>query len=77
MMMNPMMILQMLQSAGDPMQAARQLAGQNPELRPAMQLVEGKSPRQLEQIFYNLCQSHGVAPEQVARQCGIQLPQKK
>lgn len=76
-MINPMMIIQMMQSASNPMQAAQQLAAQNPELRPALQIIQGKSPQQLEQTFYNLCQSHGVAPEQVARQCGVSLPQRK
>lgn len=73
--MNPiMMMMQMMQSGGNPMGIMQQMVGQNPNLAPAMKLCQGKSPQELEQTFYNLCQSKGIDPAQIASQFGISLP---
>ena len=74
-MMNLMGLMQMMQGGGNPMQLAQMFAGQNPQAVPAMQLIQGKNPEQLREIFYNLCKSKGINPQDVARQCGINLPQ--
>ena len=48
---------------------------QNPQAAPAMQMIQGKSPAQLQETFFNLCKSRGINPQDVARQCGVNLPQ--
>lgn len=73
--MNPiMMMMQMLMSGGNPTKIINQVVGQNPQLAPAAKLIQGKSPEELEKVFYNLCQSKGIDPAQVAGQYGISLP---
>lgn len=73
-MMNLMGLMQMMQGGGNPMQLAQMFAQQNPQTAPAMQLIQGKSPQQLQETFYNLCKSRGVNPQDIARQCGVTLP---
>lgn len=72
--MNILNLMQMMRGGGDPMQVVQTFARQNPEAAPAMNLIRGKTPQQLEQTFYNLCKSRGVNPQDVANQCGITLP---
>lgn len=74
-MMNLVSLMQMMQGGGNPMQLARMFASQNPQAAPAMQMIQGKSPTQLQETFYNLCKSRGINPQDVARQCGVNLPQ--
>lgn len=73
-MMNLMNLMQMMLGGGNPMQLADMFAQQNPKAAPAMRLIRGKNPQQLQETFYNLCESKGVDPQDVARQCGVQLP---
>lgn len=73
-MMNLMGLMQMMQGGGNPMQLAQMFAQQNPQAAPAMQLIQGKTPQQLQETFYNLCKSRGVNPQDIARQCGVNLP---
>lgn len=72
--MNLSALMQMMQGGGNPMQLAQMFASQNPQAFPAMQMIQGKSPQQLQETFYNLCRSRGVNPQDIARQCGITLP---
>ena len=74
-MMNLMGLMQMMQGGGNPMQLAQMFAIQNPQAAPAMQMIQGKSPDQLKEVFYNLCKSKGLNPQDIARQCGVTLPQ--
>jgi hypothetical protein len=74
-MMNLMGLMQMMQGGGNPMQLAQMFASQNPQAAPAMQMIQGKSPDQLKEVFYNLCKSKGLNPQDIARQCGVTLPQ--
>lgn len=74
MMMNLMSLMQMMRSGGNPMQLAQIFAQQNPQAAPAMQMIQGKNPQQLQETFYNLCKSTGIHPQDVARQCGVNLP---
>lgn len=62
---NPMM--QMLQMR------MQQLVNSNPQARQAMQIVQGKSPREQQQMFLNMCKEQGLDPRQFAGQFGIKL----
>lgn len=74
MMMNPMQMIHMLQSSGNPMQAMMNMANQNPMLRSAIQMMNGKTPRQMEQTVRQIAQQRGVDLDQLAHQMGVRLP---
>lgn len=62
---NPMM--QMMQGQ------LRQMVQQNPQARQAMQMLQGKSPQEQQQMFLNMCKEHNIDPRQFAGQFGINL----
>ena len=73
-MMNPMQLIQMLQQSGNPMQMLTGMAQTNPQLGQAMQMVNGKTPAEIERMAYDLARQRGVDLNQFARQLGIRLP---
>ena len=62
---NPMM--QMLQMR------MQQMVSSNPQARQAMQMIQGKSPQEQQQMFLNMCKEHNIDPRQFAGQFGIQI----
>ena len=58
--MNMMQLIQALRGNGNPEGMLRQLAGQNPAIAQALQLVEGKTPQQVSQIAANMARERGV-----------------
>lgn len=50
-----------------------QLVNSNPQARQAMQMLQGKTPQQQQQMFFNMCKEQGIQPEQFAGQFGIKL----
>lgn len=62
---NPMM--QMLQMR------MQQMVSSNPQARQAMQMIQGKSPQEQQQMFLNMCKEHNIDPRQFAGQFGINL----
>ena len=62
---NPMM--QMLQMR------MQQIVSSNPQARQAMQMLQGKSPQEQQQMFLNMCKEHNIDPRQFAGQFGINL----
>ena len=72
--MNPMQIIQAVQRGANPDQLMVQLAQTNPEIRQAMQMINGKTPAQIQSMVYQRAQEMGVDLNQLARQWGIQLP---
>ena len=73
--MNPLQMLGALQKAQNPMALLNQLAGQNPQLKRVMEVMEGKSPQELEQYVKNVAQTQGIDLNQLAKNMGLQLPQ--
>ena len=65
MMNNPM--LQMMQMR------MQQMIQQNPQARQTMQMLQGKSPKEQQQMFLNMCKEHNIDPRQFAGQFGINL----
>lgn len=55
------------------MQFLQQMAGQNPQVAQAMNLIQGKSPEQLHQIADNMAKQRGTTIEEIARQFGISV----
>lgn len=73
-MMNPMQLVQMLQGSGNPMQMLMGMAQNNPALGQALQMVNGKTPAEMERMAYDMAKQRGVDLNQLAKQMGIRLP---
>jgi hypothetical protein len=72
--MNPMQLIQMLQGSGNPMQMLMGMAQNNPALGQALQMVNGKTPAEMERMAYDMAKQRGVDLNQLAKQMGIKLP---
>ena len=56
----------------DPLQMMlNQMIQSDPRARQAMQMLQGKSPRELEQLARNMAKERGVSIEDVMRQLGL------
>lgn len=73
--MNPLQMLGALQKAQNPMTLLNQLAGQNPQLKRVMEVMNGKSPQEFRQYVKNTAKTQGVDLNQLANKLGLQLPQ--
>lgn len=75
---NPMAaMVSAMRSGGNPMALIQHMAGQNPQMRQFMQMINGKSPAQLRQMAENMAKERGVSLNDVARQLGITIPSDK
>lgn len=78
-MMNPMQMIQMMRSGGNPQQAIinmmKQQAGNNPVMNNAINMMEKGDNAGIEQLARNLCKERGINPDdmlsQVKNQFGI------
>ena len=66
-------ILAMLSQSPNPMGLIMQMYGNNPNYQQVMQLIQGKTPQQLEQYVRNLCQTQGIDLQSLARQYNLPL----
>ena len=64
-------ILTAIRSGADPMRTIMTVAQNNPALRQANNILQGKDARQLEQTARNMCRERGISPEDALRQLGI------
>lgn len=53
------------------MQLMQSRAMQDPQVRNAMQMIQGKSPQELKQMAMNMCKERGTTPEQVLKNLGF------
>lgn len=63
--MNPIQLLQMLNSSQNPEAMLQQIAGQNPLMQRAMQMAQGKSPQEIRAIAVNLAKQQGMTEQDV------------
>lgn len=63
--MNPMQIMAMLNSSGNPEAMLQQMAQQNPILKRAMMMAKGKSPQEIRAIAINLASQRGMTEQDV------------
>lgn len=78
-MINPMQMIQMMRSGGNPQQAIinmmKQQAGNNPVMNNAINMMEKGDNAGIEQLARNLCKERGINPDdmlsQVKNQFGI------
>ena len=66
-----MMLVQALRSGQNPMALLQSVAGQNPRVAQAMQMIRGKSPQQLRTMTENMARERGIDINDLARQLGI------
>lgn len=53
------------------MQMMQQQAMRNPQVKNAMNMLQGKSTQELQQMAMNMCRERNTTPEQVLRQMGF------
>ena len=58
-------------NGGNPVQMIQQMAGQDPQIRQFMQMVNGKNPQQLRQMAENMARERGTNVEAVIKQLGF------
>ena len=68
-------MLGMLQKAQNPFGLLQQLSQNNPQLKRVMEIMQGKSPKELEQYVRNTAQTQGIDLNKLAQKMGLQLPQ--
>lgn len=76
-MFNPMQLTQMmstLQASNNPMALMQQMVGNDPLMQRAMQMGQGKTPDQLQQIARNLARQRGISDAQFSQMIS-QFPQ--
>lgn len=71
---NPvLMIAQLARMGQDPRSIVRSMVQQDPRVRQAMQMFQGKSPQEMEAMVRNMCKERGTTPEELARSLGLTL----
>lgn len=73
-MMNFIQMLKAIRSQPNPTHGLMQLAQQDPRVRQVMQMVNGKTPAEMEQIARQMAEQRGVDLDQIAQQLGMKLP---
>ena len=75
-MMNPTQLLQMVNASQDPQAMLQQMAQQNPLMKRAMDMAQGKSPAEIKAIAINLAKQQGISETDLcnmAQSFGIRL----
>lgn len=70
-----MQLIGMIQKNQNPMGLLNQIAQNNPQLKRVLEVVKGKSPKEIEQYVRNTAQTQGVDLNNLAQRLGFQLPQ--
>lgn len=73
-MINPMQLLQMMRGSANPMETLMGMAQTNPQLGQVLQMVNGKTPAEMQRMVYDTAKQRGIDVNQLARQLGIRLP---
>ena len=73
-MMNFVQMLKAIRSQPNPTHGLMQLAQQDPRVHQVMQMVNGKTPAEMEKIARQMAEQRGVDLNQLAQQIGVRLP---
>ena len=75
---NPLASLMgMIRSGGNPQTLITQLAQSNPQIRNAVQMMQGKSPAELRRMAMNMAKEQGVNINDLLRHLGVNMPSEK
>jgi len=69
-----MMLVQAMNSGRNPMQMMQQMAGQDPRIAQAMQMMQGKNAQQLQSMAQNMARERGIDLNQMIRDLGMGNP---
>lgn len=69
--MNPIQMLQLIQSSGNPMAMMQQMFGNHPMFQRAQMMLQGKTKKGQMKIIENLCKQRGINIEQLKSMFGI------
>lgn len=69
---NPMMqVINMAKNGGNPMALLQQIEGQNPQIKQAMDMTNGKSPSEMGSMINQLAQQKGINVADLAKSLGM------
>lgn len=68
------LLISAARSGGNVNAMLNQMATQNPQIRQAMQMMQGKTPQQIQQLAQNMAKERGTTVEDVARSLGFNIP---
>ena len=72
MMSNPIFQLaNMARNGGNAIQMLQRMAAQNPQAAQAINMIQGKTQQQLQQIATNMARERGTTPQEIARSLGL------
>ena len=72
MMSNPIFQLaNIARNGGNAMQMLQRMAAQNPQAAQAINMIQGKTTQQLQQIATNMARERGTTPQEIARSLGL------
>ena len=78
MMNNPaFQLMAAMRQGKNPNVILQQMAGADPRIAQAMQMIYGRSPQQLQDMAQNMARERGVNIEDVARSLGIGIPSQR
>ncbi len=69
--MNPIQILQLIQSSGNPMAMMQQMFGNHPLFQRAQMMLQGKNEKAQIKILENLCKQRGINLDQLKSMFGL------
>lgn len=69
---DPMMqIMTMMRNGGNPIAMMQGMASNNPQMAQALQMIQGKSTQQLQQMAMNMAQEQGVNINELIKSLGL------
>lgn len=72
MMSNPIFqLVNIARNGGNAIQMLQRMASQNPQAAQAINMIQGKTPQQLQQIATNMARERGTTPQEIARSLGL------
>ena len=69
-----MQAVQLFRGGIDPMGMLSQMAQSDPRMGQALNMIQGKSPQQLQTMAQRMAAEQGIDLNQLAAQMGLQLP---
>ena len=65
------MILNQVMGGMNPVEALQKAGMMNPQIATALNVLNGKTPQQIQTIAENMCRERGTTPQEVARSLGL------
>lgn len=75
---NPVMkLVQMMKGGGgNPQQLLQQLAGQNPQAKTVLDMMQAGNSQGLKEMALNMAKERGTSVEDIAKQLGLEVPKQ-